>query len=111
MATWTGWPPRSRLHVYSRGRELFPITYARGIDLADTIIRMSWPHSQRTVELALTTESTKWDRWDENALALMEDNIRHDLGHDGYGVVITRLSGMGRPCTAEMRWRLVVRPK
>ena len=74
-------------------------------------MRMHWPHSQRTVELTLTTESTKWDRWDEDALALMEDNMRYDLGDDGYGVVITRLSGAGRPCTAEMRWRLIVRPK
>lgn len=85
--------------------------YENGIDLADTIIRMNWPYSQRTVEITLTTESTKWNRWDEKALSLMEDNMRYDLGEDGYGIVITRLSGMGRPCTAEMRWKLVVRPK
>ena len=110
MATWTGWPPRSTLTIYSRGEEL-PLSYDPPgvIDLSDTIMSF-WPHWQRTVELRLSTVSPKWKRWDERTLALMEENIRYDLGHDALRVVIKRMSGQGRPCSVQMCWKLIVRP-
>jgi hypothetical protein len=79
------------------------------IDLADTFLDF-WPYRQRTVEMRLSSESKKWLKWDEKALALMEENIRYDLSHDGYRVIIKRISGVGEPCSTEMRWKLIVRP-
>jgi hypothetical protein len=110
MPTWTGWPPRSKLSVLSRNRSLLLRRDQGHIDLADTIM-LKWPRSQRTVEFRLSTQSKKWDRWDKNALALMEENIRYDLAHDGYGVIIKRISGEGKVCSTEMRWKLIVRPR
>ena len=111
MANWTGWPPRSKLSFYARGRKLFnrhDPWNPKEIDLSDTFISF-WPHSQRTVEMRLSSLSRKWDTWDQKALALMEENIRYDLSDDGFRVTIKRLSGEGEPCSTEMCWKLVIR--
>lgn len=104
-------PPRSKLGLYARGEKLAPYVEQGRIDLADTVIPNSWPHRQRTVEMRLSTRSTRWKVWDEEALSKVEAHIRYDFGFESYSVVIKRLSGMGEPCTSEMRWKLTVRPK
>lgn len=108
MASFTGWPPRSKLHLYLRGKRLSNCFDDGRIDLADTISG-DFMLNQRTVEMRLSTQSTRWERWDERAIALMEDNIRYDIGFDGYRGVIKRLSGVGQLCSTEMRWKLIVR--
>lgn len=108
MPTFHGWPPRSSLSFFSRG---VPIRQQRDegrLDLSDTIMGY-WPHAQRTVEMRLRTLSSKWQFWGEDELAVTEDNIRYDLGFDGYRVIIKRLSGEGEPCSTDMRWSLIVR--
>ncbi len=109
MAIWTGWPPRSNFGFYSRGAPFLHHRSTRGhIDLADALMS-KWPHNQRTVEMRLSTASKKWSNWDAPTLALMEENIRYALTHDGYRVRVERLSGEDQECSTDMRWRLTIR--
>lgn len=112
MPTWTGWPPRSTLSFYTRSG---PVSAHQGpglknLDLSDELM-LRWPHGQRTIEMRLSTQSTRWHFWDEDALALIEDNIRYDLGDDGYRVIIKRLSGMDQECSIDMCWKLIIRAR
>jgi hypothetical protein len=110
MPAWTGWPPQSKLSFYWRGAALLLRRDGKRIDLSDTCMWF-WRRSQRTVEMKLSSLSPKWERWDEKSLALMEENIRYDLGEDGFRVIIKRIAGAGQPCSTEMCWKLVIRVK
>lgn len=104
-------PPRSRIGLYARRKKLASYVEEGRTDLADTVIPNNWPHRQRTVEMRLSTRSTRWKVWNEEALSKVEAYIRYDFGFDNYYVIIKRLSGMDESCTTEMCWKLTVRPK
>jgi hypothetical protein len=104
-------PPRSKLGLYARGEKLVPYVEQGRVDLSDTVLTKAWPHRQRTVEMRLSTRSTRWKVWDEEAVSNVEAYIRYDFGFESYYVIIKRLSGMGEPCTTEMCWKLTVRAK
>lgn len=107
----TWFPPRSKLALYSRGEKLAPYVEGKRIDLTDTVFPNGWLHKQRTVEMRLSTRSTKWKVWDDEAISKVEAYIRYDFGFESYYVIIKRLSGAGEPCTTEMCWKLTARPK
>lgn len=73
---------------------------------------LRWPMAQRTVEMRLRATELEdgWLDWEGQTLERAEENIRHDLSHDGYRVLIERIAGEFAPCDVDMIWKLVVRP-
>ncbi|VTU42555.1 hypothetical protein H6P1_00220 (plasmid) [Variovorax sp. PBL-H6] len=105
------WPSRSTLNFTDgRGRPLHTSTNRR-FDLSDGLMA-HWPRASRIVYLGVSTKSPSWVTWTEEALREIERHIRYDLGFDGYGVTLTRLTPQRRraqPCSTEFRWKLRIR--
>lgn len=105
------WPPKCRIALYTGRGQLLLESRDSGLDLADSVV-LGWKigNVSRTLTLGLRTDSRRWNRWTEKAIAAIESRIRYDLNFDAYGVTIKRLSRRGAPASREFRWKLIIRP-
>ncbi len=78
-------------------------------DLADITMIQSWKYNSRTIQMGISVQSEQRQMWTEKRVAAMEKRIRNDFADDGYTVRITRVSSVGRSCSAEFRWHLKIR--
>jgi hypothetical protein len=59
--------------------------------------------------MGVSTNSTRWRRWNEETLKRIEWLINYDITFDGDRVRITRLGKKGTPCFEEFLWKLEIR--
>lgn len=104
---WTGWPPRPVLTLYGDDGVCLHRNRSARLDLADTIGPFFYQGARRIV-FGIRSDSSVERRWTEERLAAQENNIRYDLSHDGLYVKLTRLKGIGLPCSEEAIWRLKI---
>ncbi len=101
------WPPRVRLTFLDHERVRMFCSTDRDFDLSDNLMRI-WVDTPLTVFFRLATSSTKWIKWDEKALNVIEELIEYDLNFDAFDVGLTRMGKIGSPCAEEFEWRLNV---
>jgi hypothetical protein len=103
------WPPKCRLNFYDGRDNLLFSSTDRLFDLFDNVM-LAWPHNSRTIYFGISTTSSKWPKWSEEAIEKMEWLINYDFSCDGYKVKKIRLSETDcLPCAEEFRWKLVIK--
>lgn len=99
------WPRNGVLFIRDgRGREESSSSNRR-FDLADNVMLGDW--KERTVVIAFSIDGGNGVRSAEEAQRL-ENLIRDDFGHDGYGVTLAKLEPTGLDTYA---WRARIRAK
>ena len=97
------------MYVYDEDMFLIDKSRNRKYDLNDNLFQV-WGSSTRTVYLGIETDSKNWPVWDENSLKEIEERIIWDLEFDGNQVDVSRHTAqLGRPCTEEFIWKLIIR--
>lgn len=103
------WPERARLTFSNALGKVYFTTTDRKLDLSDSLMHT---RNYRTVFLAISTSSPKWQAWSAERVEVIEERIQYDLEFDGYRVAVFRLDVPSEQylCTQEFRWKLSIRP-
>lgn len=103
------WPERASLTFSNARGKVYFTSADRKLDLADSLMQT---RNYRTVYLAISTSSPKWQAWSGERVELIEDRIHYHLEFDGYRVAVFRLDIPSEQyrCTREFRWKLSIRP-
>jgi hypothetical protein len=100
------WPRGIRLSAYDEDKTLIEHSRDLRYDLNDNLFQ-SW--AERIVYLEVQVHSTRWRRWDSEALQYIETIIREDLEFDGNEFSLRRHTRKRlHPCNEGFVWRIHV---
>lgn len=104
---WTGWPTRPALSLYADGGQVLVRSRSIRFDLADAVGHF-FGVGLFAFHFGIHSDSTVLRKWTKQKIAAQESNIRYDLTHDGFDVMLACLKAPGLACREDAIWRLEI---